>query len=176
MAERPGWSVEPEVSFAHYGERGIVDQLAWHAACRHILIVELKTEFVDVNELLGTLDRKRRLIHQIAASRGWEPALVSVWLIVCDTRTNRRHAAEHRTLLRSRFRLDGRQLRPFLANPTEATTGLAFWTLNNPGSRSPSRAAGSGSGAGPGDAKTDRFRATGALASRLTGPRVAFGA
>jgi hypothetical protein len=26
----PGWMIEPEVSFSIYGERGIIDILAWH--------------------------------------------------------------------------------------------------------------------------------------------------
>jgi HTH-type transcriptional regulator/antitoxin HipB len=123
-----GWVVEPEVSFAAYGERGVVDLVAWHEATRHLLIIELKTEFVDINELLGTLNRKRRLAHAIAAERGWRPGLVSAWLVVEDMRTNRRHASEHRTLLRAVLPLDGRQLRPFLARPVAATFGLAFWS------------------------------------------------
>jgi transcriptional regulator with XRE-family HTH domain len=133
LASHTGWVVEPEVSFAIYGERGIIDQLGWNAAAGHLLIIELKTAFVDINEMLGTLDRKRRLIRSVAVERGWQPKHVSVWLIVSDTRTNRRQATEHATLLRSRFRLDGRQLRAFLRHPSEATTGLAFWTNINPG-------------------------------------------
>jgi transcriptional regulator with XRE-family HTH domain len=81
-----GWQVEPEVSFSIYGERGFIDQLAWHAASAHLLVVELRTEIVDVNELLGTLDRKARLARTIASERGWRPEMVSVWLIVADTR------------------------------------------------------------------------------------------
>lgn len=133
VAAHHGWIVEPEVSFAIYGERGIIDQLAWNAAAGHLLVVEFKTAFVDVNDMLGTLDRKRRLIRQIVAERGWQPRAVSVWLIVSDTRTNRRHAIEHATLLRSRFPLDGRQLRPLLRHPSLPTAGLAFWTGSSPG-------------------------------------------
>ena len=133
LGSRPGWTVEPEVSFGIYGERGVIDQLAWHQETGHLLVIELKTEFVDVNEMLGTLDRKVRLCRTVATSRGWRARTVSVWLIVIDSRTNRRHAAEHSTLLKSRFRLDGRQLRGWLANPIDATTGLAFWTDSNGG-------------------------------------------
>lgn len=132
-----GWVVEPEVSFAVYGERGIIDQLAWHATSSHLLVIELKTQFVDVNEMLGTLDRKARLARTVASARGWTARRVSVWVIASATRTNRRHAAEHATLLRSRLPLDGRQLRPFLRNPVESTSGLAFWTDSNRGSASP---------------------------------------
>jgi transcriptional regulator with XRE-family HTH domain len=135
LSARQGWVMEPEVSFSVYGERGIVDQLAWHAATAHLLVVELKTEFVDINEMLGTLDRKRRLARTIAAERGWRPASVSVWLIVEDTHTNRRHATEHRTLLRAALPLDGRQFRSFVARPTGPTSGMAFWPTANPHSR-----------------------------------------
>jgi transcriptional regulator with XRE-family HTH domain len=128
LSRHQGWTFAPEVSFSIYGERGIVDQIGWHEANRQLLVIELKTEFVDVNEMLGTLDRKARLAPAIAAQRGWRPAAVSVWLIVADSRTNRRHAAEHSTLLRTRFSCDGRSLAAFLRNPAGATSGLAFWT------------------------------------------------
>ncbi len=61
FGDLPEWIVEPEVSFSIYGERGIIDVLAWRPARRILLVIELKTEIVDVNETLGTLDRKRRL-------------------------------------------------------------------------------------------------------------------
>ena len=50
----PAWVVRPEVSFSIYGERGVIDVLAWHPARRAILVIELKTELVDINELMGT--------------------------------------------------------------------------------------------------------------------------
>ncbi len=126
IEEVPGWLDRPEVSFSIYGERGFIDQLCWHEARKHLLIIELKTEFVDINELLGTLDRKVRLAPKVAVERGWSPELVSVWLIVADTKTNRRHAAQHDSLLKARFDLDGRSFLPFLRNPTNATRGMAF--------------------------------------------------
>lgn len=123
-----GWVVEPEVSFSVFGERGVVDQLAWNAEHAHLLLVELKTQLVDVNELLGTFDRKRRLARQIAMTLGWDPKLISVWLVVSDTSTNRRHAREHATLLGSRFQLDGRQFGKLLRHASVQGSGLAFWS------------------------------------------------
>jgi hypothetical protein len=139
LQAQSGWVVLPEVSFAIYGERGVIDQLGWHEDTAQILVVELKTEFVDINEALGTLDRKVRLARTIAAERGWIPKLVSVWLVVSETRTNHRHAAEHSTLLGSRFKMDGRQLGAFLRNPSAATAGLAFMTNANPHNAGQSR-------------------------------------
>jgi hypothetical protein len=85
-----GWIAEPEVSFSVYGERGVVDVLGWNADARVVLVIELKTEFVDVNELMGTLDRKRRLARNLARDRDWDARAVASWVIVADNRTNRR--------------------------------------------------------------------------------------
>ena len=58
FAALDGWEAVPEVTFSLWGERGSIDVLGWHAATRTLLVTELKTEIVDVQELLGTLDRK----------------------------------------------------------------------------------------------------------------------
>ncbi len=51
----PAWVAAPEVTFAVFGERGVIDILAWHAETRSLLVIELKTELVDVQETVGTL-------------------------------------------------------------------------------------------------------------------------
>ena len=66
----PEWEIAPEVSFSIYGERGVIDLLLWHPGRRALLVIELKTDIVDVGEMLGTLDMKRRLAWQIAEERG----------------------------------------------------------------------------------------------------------
>jgi hypothetical protein len=125
--------VAAEVSFAIYGERGIIDLLAWHESTSSLAVIELKTAIVDVDELIGTLDRKRRLAAQIAASRGWAAGSVSAWLIVGDSSTNRRRVADHRTLLTSALPRDGRSLAPLFLHPERGPgSGIAFWS-NLPG-------------------------------------------
>jgi transcriptional regulator with XRE-family HTH domain len=126
---QPGWVVAAEVSFSIYGERGIVDLLAWHEPSGSVLVVELKTAIVDVDELIGTLDKKRRLAVQIARSRGWPARCVSAWLVVADSSTNRRRVAEHRTLLRSGLPHDGRSLPALFLHPEHGpASGIAFWS------------------------------------------------
>ena len=88
----PAWVLRPETSFAIFAERGVIDILAWHAGRRALLVIELKTDIVDVNDLVGGVDRKRRLAAQIATEFGWEAATVSVWVIVADGRTNRKRS------------------------------------------------------------------------------------
>ena len=135
IARQPGWIVVAEVSFAIYGERGIVDLLAWHESSSSLVVIELKTAIVDVDELIGTLDRKRRLAARIAAARGWEARSVSAWLIVGDSSTNHRRVADHRTLLTSALPRDGRTLAPLFLHPERGPeSGIAFWS-NLPGVR-----------------------------------------
>jgi transcriptional regulator with XRE-family HTH domain len=126
FASLDGWSAEPEVSFSVYGERGVIDIAAWHAVARHLLIVELKTELVDVNELLATLDRKRRLGSIVARDRGMQPLATSSWVVLADSRTNRRAVSSHAAVLRSKLPTDGRTMRSWLVQPTERVDALSF--------------------------------------------------
>jgi hypothetical protein len=121
-----GWLADPEVSFSIYGERGVIDILAWHAPTRTLLVVELKTELVDVNDLMGSCDRKRRLAIEIARQRGWDPSSVSTWVLLADSRTNRRALAHHASVLRAKFPVDGRGVRRWLGRPTGPINGLSF--------------------------------------------------
>jgi len=129
----PEWLVRPEATFSVYGERGAVDLLCWHEARRALLVVELKTEIVDVNELLGTLDRKRRLGPAAAKEHGWAPATVSVWLIVAASRTNRRRIVAHRTMLANALPDDASEVKRWLANPTGRLAALSTWRLPDDG-------------------------------------------
>lgn len=130
-----GWLAEPEVSFSIYGERGVIDVFAWHAATRSLLVVELKTEFVDVNELMGTLDRKRRLAPVVAQDRGWAPLSVSTWVLVADSRTNRRVVAAHVLVLRSKLPVDGRTMRAWVRGPVGRVDALTFLPSTHQASR-----------------------------------------
>jgi hypothetical protein len=122
----PGWIVEPEVSFSIYGERWIIDVLAWHPTSRILLVIELKTEIVDVNEMLGTLDRKRRLAARIANEHGWEPVATATWVVVADSRNSRRVVAEHATVLRAKLPTDGRGVGRWLRSPRGRLDALSF--------------------------------------------------
>ena len=135
MAERlngcSGWTFEPEVSFSIQGERGVIDVLAWHAATSSLLVIELKTEIVDVNDLMTTVDRRRRLAPRITADRGWHPKSVSVWVAVADSRTNRRRLARHVAVLRSKLPDDGHRVRGLLAEPTAPIAALSFMSIEH---------------------------------------------
>lgn len=126
FGDLPDWTAEPEVSFSIYGERGIIDVLAWHPSRRILLVIELKTEIVDINELMGTLDRKRRLAADIAETRGWSPVAIATWVVVANGRSNRRAIAEHATVLRAKLPMDGRGIAAWCRNPVGAVNSLSF--------------------------------------------------
>ena len=126
MQARSDWLVEPEVSFSIYGERGIIDILAWHSTSRILLVIELKAEVIDLNEMLGALDRKRRLAAGVARERGWDATSVGTRVVVADSRTNRRAVAEHATVIRAKLPADGRSVDAWLQKPAGRLNALSF--------------------------------------------------
>ncbi len=135
----PEWELAPEVSFSILGERGVIDIVAWHPGRRALLIIELKTDIADVNELVGTFDRKRRLAWRIAKDRGWDPATVSGWVIVASSRTNRARIAAHGAMLRAAFPIDGRSIRAWLVDPIGTISALSTWPSGRRGPKAPAR-------------------------------------
>jgi transcriptional regulator with XRE-family HTH domain len=132
FGELPDWEHAAEVSFSIYGERGAIDILAWQPARRALLVVELKTEIIDVQGLLAQVDRYRRLAPSIARARGWDASTVSCWVVVADSRTNRRRLAEHALVLRGAFPVDGRSIRRWLRDPRGLIEAMSFVTYNDP--------------------------------------------
>ncbi len=136
LGRLPGWHFHPEVSFAIGVERGVIDILAIHPARKAVLVIELKTEIVDVNELVGTFDRKVRLALRIASERGWASGpgwTVGSWVVIAEGRTNRRRVQAHASMLRAAFPSDGRSIRGWLAEPEGRMRCLSFRALEGVG-------------------------------------------
>jgi len=125
--EFPAWVLAPEVSFNIYGERWVIDLVAWHPGRRALVVIEFKTEIVDTGDLVSTMDRRRRLARAIVKDRGWEAATVSTWVILTRSRTNERRLSAFRTTLRTAFPHDGRRMRAWLRDPAGSVAGLSLW-------------------------------------------------
>ncbi len=151
-----GWQWAAETSFSAWGERGVIDLLAWHAGRCCLLVIELKTELVDPAALLAQVGRYRRVAPAVARERGWgteSPKTlrnsvapnrvvssarsvasgravgsgdVACWVVVADTSSNRARLARHRALLRGTFPVDGRKMAGWVADPREPVMGLSF--------------------------------------------------
>ncbi len=120
------WLRVAESTFSIYGERGIIDILCFHPPTGSLLVIELKTELVDVQALIGAVDRYRRLSPHIARDRGWPVTSVSSWVVLRDTPSNHRRLSAHATVLRNAFPVDGRRMRGWLRRPDGPVAALSF--------------------------------------------------
>lgn len=120
-----GWICRPEVSFNEYGDRGRVDLLAHRGGAGALLIVEAKTELVDLQDLFGALDAKQRLARQLGRHEGWEVTHASVLLAVASTPANRSIVRAHPALF-SGYACRGQELSAWLAGPDRAVRALTW--------------------------------------------------
>lgn len=124
-------SSRQEVTYNHFGDRGSIDDLAFDADTRSLLVSELKTGIYDAQRMLAKIDEKERLGAQIAARFGWRVRRVVSCLVLADTRTNRRRVQQHEALFR-RFDCRGRAALAWLADPGAPVGGLlTFVPLSN---------------------------------------------
>ena len=159
-----GWVVSLEWSFNHFGERGAVDILGWHAANKALAVVEVKSRVVDVQDLLGKLDRKVRLARELLPrDRGWDPAVVGRILVLPDTSTARDSIARLGRTFAASLPARTVETRRWLLDPREELESI--WFLR------PTRSAG-----GPGlprranPVASVTARTTVAASSRVTTP------
>jgi transcriptional regulator with XRE-family HTH domain len=124
------WQVRVEVSFNHFGERGRIDLLAYDAARRILLVVEIKSAIGDLQETLGRLDIKVRVAMQVARDLGWtDVSAVLPVLVIADSRRARRVVADHDQLF-NRFDVRGRTALAWLRKPSQPTPMGLLWFAN----------------------------------------------
>jgi transcriptional regulator with XRE-family HTH domain len=125
-----GWTVIPEVTFQRFGERGSIDLLGYRDDRRAVGIIEHKSVVHSFEETQRRLDVKARLANQIAERRlGWRPRIVGVVLAIEDTTSNRARLAPIQPLLRAGLPASPREVRAWLADPTESLRGTWFVTI-----------------------------------------------
>jgi transcriptional regulator with XRE-family HTH domain len=118
-----GWQTRVEVTFNHFGERGSADIVAWHATTRTLLLIEVKTQFGDVQATVSTFERKVRILPEVLArEEGWDATAVGRLLVIADTHANRSVVREHRRIFDSIW--------------PERTAATRRW-VRGPSSRSP---------------------------------------
>ncbi len=121
-----GWTVVPEASFSVYGERGRIDLLAYHAASRTLLVVEVKTELTDLQALQGAMDVRARLAPRLARERGWDVRQVATLIALADTGRNRGIVRAHAALFAG-FERHGARVRQWLHRPRASRTHLLLY-------------------------------------------------
>ena len=127
-----GWQPLPEHTFNEWGERGSIDVFAWQAIDRAVLCVEVKTRVADLQDLLSTEDRKRRLAPTLARKLGWKPVIIGSVLVLPDE-TWARHAVDrYRTIFDAKFPRRTIDIRRWLKSPARDIGGIWFLLIDAP--------------------------------------------
>lgn len=98
-AER--FQTETEASFSEWGERGRIDLLAYDVRSGVLVIVEVKTLLLDMQDLFGGINVKQRLAPSIGRRRGWDVRRSVAVLAVAASARNREVVRSHRALFES---------------------------------------------------------------------------
>ena len=125
-----GWETVVEYGFNHYGDRGSVDVLAWHAESRTLLIVEVKSRLTDLQATFTSFARKLRIVpNLVQRDHGWDPRFLGRLMVMDGTTANRsvvaKHAATFATLFPERMPAVGTWLR----RPDRSLGGV--WFVSN---------------------------------------------
>ncbi len=129
-----GWDVVVEASYSIYGERGSIDILAGHARTRVVLVVEVKSALMSIEELGRKLDVKTRLARrQLCRERfGWPPTGAGRLLVLPDLDSARRAVARNAASLDRMFPARGPAVRQWLRRPGGDLSGILFVADTNP--------------------------------------------
>jgi transcriptional regulator with XRE-family HTH domain len=122
-----GFEVIAEYSFNHFGERGSVDVVGWHPVRRALVIVEVKSDLVDTQDLNASMNRKARIVPRLLAEeRGWQAVSLGR-LVVLPDRTGIRHAVDrHRATFSVTFPGRTRAVTAWLREPVGSLAAIWF--------------------------------------------------
>ena len=127
--QNEGWEVLVEYTFNHFGDRGSVDVLAYHAELQALLIVEVKTRLTDLQAFLSSFGTKVRVVPDLVRTeRGWDPRVVGRVVVVRGTTANRTIVERHRSVFDVSFPARADAIRRWLRNPEDVIAGVWFVT------------------------------------------------
>jgi transcriptional regulator with XRE-family HTH domain len=130
---RLGWHSLVEHSFSEWGERGSIDVFAWHAGSRAVLVVEAKTRIVDLQNLLSTEDRKRRLAPILGRKLGWSPIVVGSIVVLPEETWARSAVRRYGAIFDAKFPMRTAEVRRWLKSPLGDMAGIWFLVNDAPG-------------------------------------------
>ena len=128
---RLGWEVLLEYTFNHYGERGSVDVIGWHALSGSLVIIEVKSRLLDLQDLLASLGRKIRIVpDRLTDERGWDVVRVGRVVALPGTTANRRVIERHRAIFDASFPSRASAIRRWLRDPGDKGVA-AVWFVSS---------------------------------------------
>jgi len=142
-----GWECVVEYTFQHYGERGAIDVLGWRACSRALLLVEVKSDLDDLQDMFSALDRKMRLAPRlVAADRGWRAATLGLVVAMPECSTSRYQVARHPAVFASALPGRNLEVRRWIDDPAVAGPLRGVWFLQSAGAVSTMEARSAGGG------------------------------
>ena len=122
-----GWDVLVEFGFNHYGDRGSVDVLAWHAEHRTLLIVEVKSRLTDLQATFSRFDTKVRVVPAVVGrERGWQARHLGRLLVMPGTKANRASVGRHAETFATAFPERMPAVRAWLHAPNRPMGGVWY--------------------------------------------------
>jgi transcriptional regulator with XRE-family HTH domain len=112
---RLGWVTLTEVEIVDGRSHGWIDVLAYRESDGRLLVIEVKTELVDVGRAERQLGWYERAAWDVARRHGWRPRQVTGALLVLSTQVSLERIAANREHLRQVFRMAARDLGAMVA-------------------------------------------------------------
>ncbi|MGZ8438736.1 MAG: helix-turn-helix domain-containing protein [Candidatus Limnocylindrales bacterium] len=137
-----GWSIEIEVTYSTFGERGSIDILAARASLTAVLSIEVKSELTSIEATLRKIDEKDRLVRRhICAQRfGFEPGATGRLLVLPGTGSTRRRLRASAVVLDAALPSRSVAVRQWLTQPRGELSGI--WIVADTNGRGGTRAGG----------------------------------
>lgn len=130
-----GWEVLQEVEIGSGRYRGWIDLLAFRAADRCLLCIEVKTELDDLGRIQRIMGWYEREAWAAARRAGWRPAMVRSVLVVLMSAENDARIQANRSMLLGAFPGRPADLGPWVADSTAKLPPWPAMALVDPRSR-----------------------------------------
>jgi transcriptional regulator with XRE-family HTH domain len=125
-----GWEVTAEYTFNHFGERGSVDLIGWKPAHGALVLVEVKSRLIDLQDLFASLDRKARVVPlALRGERDWHVRTLATILVVTDTTAARSVVARHRATFAAALPGRARDVWRWLRDPQDELAAVWFLSV-----------------------------------------------
>lgn len=130
-----GWSVDVEVTYSAFGERGSIDVLAARSATGAVVSIEVKSELTSIEATLRKMDEKSRLVRRVVCQNryGFEPVAVGSLLVLPATDSSRRRLRASAIVLDAGLPVRGHAVRRWLIEPQGSLHGVWLLADTNPG-------------------------------------------
>jgi len=113
--ERSGWMTATEVEIGGDRSRGWIDVLAYHPVTHVLLVIEIKTEILDLGAIERALGWYEREAWTAARRFGWRPSMVVGSLILLATEANESRLRDNREWFARDFSIRAKTLLAIVA-------------------------------------------------------------